>query len=98
MSPLWEFVAITEGWLFFAFGLGCLVLSAVALFRCLPKSPQRFEAAFKRTKGFWLGMTGGAVALSFFGLLGGPFGFLFPVIAACMASVYLADVEPEVRG
>ena len=38
------------------------------------------------------------MALSFFGLLGGPFGFLFPVIAACMASVYLADVEPEVRG
>lgn len=97
-SPIWHFVAIAEGWLFLAFGLGCLAISVVALIKCLPKNAQRFEAAFKRTKGFWMAMTGGAVALSFFGMIGGPFGFLFPVIGACMASVYLADVDPEVSG
>lgn len=102
MSQIWYTVLVTEVWMFLAFAVVCLVISGIALLKCLPKNAQRFDAAMKRTKGFWMAMTGGAVLLSLIGvysqLYGGPFGFLFPVIAACMAAVYLADVEPEVSG
>lgn len=84
-------------WLWPAFAIACLSLAVFALLRCLPKNSQRFEIAFKRTKGFWLAMTGGAVLLALLGVLpGSPFSFLFPVAAACMAMVYLADVDPAV--
>ncbi|MBO0596379.1 DUF2516 family protein [Nesterenkonia sp. E16_7] len=80
-----------------AFALVCLGLAIVALVKCIPKNAQRFDIAFKRTKGFWLGMTGGAVVLALLGAAGaGPFGLIFPVAAACMAMVYLTDVNPEV--
>ncbi|MDR5710986.1 DUF2516 family protein [Nesterenkonia flava] len=96
-SPLWNAVRLTEGLLMSAFSLVCLILAVVALVKCLPKRAERFDVAFKRTKGFWLGMTGGACVLALFGFLGaGPFGLLFPVAAACMALVYLTDVDPEV--
>ena len=100
MSSIWYAVLISEVYLFLAFAVVCLIISALALLKCVPKKAQRFDIAFKRTKGFWLGMTGGAALLCLFGvysqLFGGPFGFLFPVVGACMAAVYLADVEPAV--
>lgn len=100
LSGIWYAVRLAEVWIFLAFAVVCLVVALIALFKCLPKNSQRFDIAFKRTKGFWLGMTGGASALCLIGaysqLFGGPFGFLFPVIGACMAAVYLADVEPAV--
>ncbi|MDO5493361.1 MAG: DUF2516 family protein [Nesterenkonia sp.] len=86
-------------WIMPAFAIVCLGVAVLALVRCVPKDSQRFEMSFKRTKGFWLAMTGGAVLLTLFGIFpGSPFSFLFPVIGVIMASVYLADVEPEVRG
>lgn len=96
-SSPWQWAYAIEILLGQAFALACLILAVVALIKCLPKSSQMFEMRFKRTKGFWLGMTGGACALAFFGFFGaGPFGLLFPVAAACMATVYLVDVDPEV--
>lgn len=100
MSGIWYAVLVSEIYLFLAFAVVCLIVAGLALLKCLPKNAQRFDIAFKRTKGFWLGMTGGAALLCLFGvysqLFGGPFGFLFPVIGATMAAVYLADVEPAV--
>lgn len=96
-SSPWHWAIIIETAVGNLFALGCLILAVIALIKCLPKNSQMFEMRFKRTKGFWLGMTGGACALALFGFLGaGPFGLLFPVAAACMAGVYLADVDPEV--
>lgn len=97
LSDIWIFVLRTEAWMHLAFALVCLGLAIVALVKCIPKNAQRFDIAFKRTKGFWLGMTGGAVVLALLGAAGaGPFGLIFPVAAACMAMVYLTDVNPEV--
>ena len=99
LSDIWIFVLQTEGWMHLVFALVCLGLAVVALAKCIPKNAQRFDLAFKRTKGFWLGMTGGAVVLGLLGAFGGgPFGLIFPVAAACMAMVYLTDVNPEVSG
>lgn len=99
-SSPWQWAGIIEFLLGLGFAAACLILAVVALLKCLPKAGQMFEMRFKRTKGFWLGMTGGACALALFGFFGqlggGPFGLLFPVAAACMASVYLVDVDPEV--
>lgn len=96
-SSPWQWAYFTEFLLNQLFALACLILAVVALLKCLPKNAQMFDMRFKRTKNFWLGMTGGACALALLGFLGaGPFGLLFPVAAACMAGVYLADVDPEV--
>ncbi|MBE1515617.1 DUF2516 family protein [Nesterenkonia halotolerans] len=96
-SSIWLFVLQTEQLIQLAFAFGCLIVAVVALIKCIPKNAQRFDIAFKRTKGFWLGMTGGAVVLALLGALGStPFGLIFPVAAACMAMVYLTDVNPAV--
>lgn len=96
-SDIWRLVLQTEAWMHLIFAVVCLGLAIVALIKCIPKNAQRFDVAFKRTKGFWLGMTGGAVVLALLGAAGaGPFGLIFPVAAACMAMVYLTDVNPEV--
>ncbi|GAA4922009.1 DUF2516 family protein [Nesterenkonia massiliensis] len=97
LPSIWQLAVTMEFYLHLAFTIGCLVLAVVALIKCLPKNAQRFDIAFKRTKGFWMLMTGGACLLALIGLLGaGPFGMLFPVAAACIAAVYLTDVDPEV--
>lgn len=107
---IWQLVLITESYLNFAFAGVCFLLAVTALVKCLPKNAQRFEMSFKRTKNFWMLMTGGAAVLGLITLLpmlmnlaavgvpvgSGPFGLIFPVVAACMALVYLTDVEPEV--
>ncbi|HSL35330.1 MAG TPA: DUF2516 family protein, partial [Arthrobacter sp.] len=61
------------------------------------------EAVSKRTKTFWLAVTGGAMAVGLLSLLGGggggllgPLG-LFGLVAVTAASVYLADVRPAVK-
>ncbi|MFH5821831.1 DUF2516 family protein [Georgenia sp. AZ-5] len=55
-----------------------------------------FVAAGKRTKNFWLVLTGVAAAVGFVGI-GGSVGFL-QFIAVVPAGVYLADVRPAVSG
>ena len=57
----------------------------------------------KRTKTFWLAVTGGAMAVGLLSVLGGggggllgPLG-LFGLVAVTAASVYLADVRPAVK-
>lgn len=99
VGSLWPAVIYAERTMHLVLGAACVVLAVVALIRCLPKNPDMFFVQGKRTKGFWLGMTGGAVALTLVGFLGvGPFNLLFMLGGACMASVYLADVNPAVSG
>ena len=59
---------------------------------CLRRRPDAFVAAGKRTKQFWMLLTGVAVLLGFIGI-GRVFGFL-AIIAIVAAGVYLADVKP----
>lgn len=94
-----EIVLWTEFWLFRGLGLLALGIELWALVDCAQRKQAAFEATFKRTKGFWLGMTGGSAAIgALTALVIGPVGLfgllqLAAVIAAC---VYLADVKPAV--
>lgn len=95
--PLWAAAFTIDAWLYQLFTLACLILAIVALVKCLAKNADLFFARGKRTKNFWMAMTAGACVLALIGLSGpGIFGLMLPVAAACMAAVYLADVDPEV--
>lgn len=93
-----EIVLWTEIWLFRGLGLLALGIELWALADCAKRNPATFEATFKRTKGFWLGITGGSAAVgaltAFVGAVG-LFGLL-QIVAVVAACVYLADVKPAV--
>ncbi len=79
-------------------------LEAWAFFDCLRHKASAFPAVSKRTKMFWLALTGGAFVIgliSLLGQLGGGGGLgtigLFGLAAVTAASVYLADVRPAVK-
>ena len=80
-----------------ALSLVVLVLAAWAFVDCLLKAPVQFQRAFKRTKGFWLALTGGSLAFTLLNAfaLGGSSLFIL-LIAATVVGVYLADVRPAV--
>nr|WP_232319462.1 DUF2516 family protein [Kocuria turfanensis] len=70
-------------------------LAVWAFVDCLTKAPVQFQRAFKRTKGFWLALTGGSLAFTVFTLLLRPSLFVL-LIAGTAVGVYLADVRPAV--
>lgn len=74
-----------------ALSAAALLVEIYAFVDCLRRRPDAFTAAGKRTKTFWLVVTGvavllGIVALSSLGLLA--------IVAIIAAGVYLADVKP----
>ncbi|RPF27350.1 DUF2516 family protein [Georgenia muralis] len=77
-------------------------LEVWALVDAATRPAPAFLAADKRTKNFWLALTGVAAAIGFIaippplglGLMGGFLQF----VAVVPAAVYLADVRPAVRG
>lgn len=76
----------------FVLGLGALAAELFALVDCLRRREDAFRAADKRTKNFWLLVTGVCAAVGFVSMsnvLG--FGGLLAVIGA---AVYLTDVRP----
>ncbi len=87
---------------FFTLALVALGLELWAVVDCARHRANAFEATGKRTKAFWLALTGGAAligVISFFSSGGGFFGTLglFGLAAVVAASVYLADVRPAVK-
>ena len=88
--------------IFFILALVALGLELWAVVDCARHRANAFEATGKRTKTFWLALTGGAAlvgVISMFGTGGGFFGTLglFGLAAVVAASVYLADVRPAVK-
>jgi hypothetical protein len=84
-------LATLQGYIVLALSLGALGVEAYALVDCLRRRADAFPAAGKRTKSFWLLLTGlsvllGVVALGGLGLLA--------IVAIVAAGVYLADVKP----
>ncbi len=80
-----------QSWIILALSVAALGVEVFALVDCLRRRPDAFTAAGKRTKNFWLLVTGvatllGVVALGGLGLLA--------IIAIVAAGVYLADVKP----
>lgn len=90
-------IATAQTLVYLALYLVVFVLSAWALVDAASRPAAAFVNAGKRTKKFWLLVTGAATAISFIALPPlGQGGFLV-IIAAVAAGVYLADVRPAVR-
>lgn len=96
-----QLIGFVETGVYFVLALVAFGLEAWAFFDCLRHKANAFEAVSKRTKTFWLALTGGALAIGTLSLLGGGSGFgtlgLFGLAAVTAASVYLADVRPAVK-
>lgn len=90
-----QFINTTQGLLLLVITAGVFLMAAFALIDALRHRAEAFVAADKRTKNFWLAVTGGATAVSFIGI-GGRF-LLFTMIAAVGAGIYLADVRPALQ-
>jgi len=95
-------IAYVEQAVFFILGLVALALELWAFVDCARHKPNAFEATGKRTKTFWLALTGASAlvgVISLFGDGGGLFSTLglFGLAAVVAASVYLADVRPAVK-
>lgn len=76
-------------------GVGLFAMMLWALVDCFRTRPDAFPAAGKRTKQFWLLLTGGATLIGFLFMFS-PFN-LFNLIAIVAAGVYHADVRPAVK-
>ncbi|MFC7491140.1 MULTISPECIES: DUF2516 family protein [unclassified Knoellia] len=83
-----------QGYVMLALTIAALALEVFAFVHALKTRADAFEAASKRTKNFWLGVTGVATLLGFVSL--GGLGFL-AIIGIVAAGVYLADVRPAVE-
>lgn len=98
-----QLIIFVETGVYFILALVALGIEVWAFFDCLRHKANAFEAVSKRTKTFWLALTGGALAIGALSVLGGggggllgPLG-LFGLAAVTAASVYLADVRPAVK-
>ena len=80
-----------QSWIVLALSVVALGVEAYAVVDCVRRRPDAFVAAGKRTKQFWLLVTGVAVLFGFVAL--GGVGFL-AIVAVIAAGVYLADVMP----
>lgn len=95
-------VATIQLVLFLALALVAFGIEVWALIDAARRSPQAFTYAGKRTRTFWLALTGAAAAIGFLAIPP-PIGlslvpFTLSVLAVVPAAVYLADVRPAVRG
>ncbi|MFK5635623.1 MULTISPECIES: DUF2516 family protein [unclassified Ornithinimicrobium] len=76
-------------------GVALLAMMVWALVDCLRTRADAFPAAGKRTKNFWLLLTGIASVVGFIFMFS-PFN-IFNVAAVVVAAVYHADVKPAVK-
>lgn len=81
-----------QSWIAMALGVAALALECWAFVDALRRRPDAFVAADKRTKGFWLAVTGVALAVGFVFLFS--VGSMFGLLAVVAAGIYLADVRP----
>lgn len=76
-------------------GIAAFALMVWALVDCLRTRADAFPAAGKRTKQFWLLLTGVATAVGFVSIYA-PLN-IFNLAAVIAAAVYHTDVKPAVR-
>lgn len=78
-----------------------LAIAAIyALIEAVRASDYAYQSAFKRTKGFWVAVTGASAAFSVLMLLQawsfGSGSLFIQLVAATAVGVFLADVRPAV--
>ncbi|HET7476936.1 MAG TPA: DUF2516 family protein [Dermatophilaceae bacterium] len=86
---------MVQGYVALALGVAALGMEAFALVDAARHRPDAFVAAGKRTKGFWLAVTGVAAAVGLLSVAS-PLN-LFSLLGVVGAGVYLADVRPALR-
>src|SRR4051794_11369281 len=85
-------LALLQHWIVLGLSWAALGIELYALVDCVRRRADAFPAAGKRTKQFWLLVTGVAVL---FGIVAvGGFPGLLAIVAIVAAGVYLADVKP----
>ncbi len=87
-------------WLFLLLALVGVALAGFSFVHALLMHSASFTAAEKRSKGFWLAITGIAAALAFLGIpppLGIGGNLLFSLAGLIGGGIYLADVRPAVQ-
>ncbi|SED51375.1 DUF2516 family protein [Ruania alba] len=94
-----QVIGLIQGYLFLILALAAFALALWALIDAAVRPAQAYLSADKRTKGFWLAVTGLATLLTFLAVpSGGGGGVLFlMLLGGVPAGVYLADVRPAVR-
>jgi hypothetical protein len=85
-------VAQAQFWIATVLSVAAFVLEAWAFVDALRRRPDAFVAADKRTKGFWLAVTGVCALVGFVFLM--QLGSMLGLLAIVGAGVYLADVKP----
>jgi len=80
-----------------ALGLVLLGIEVFAFVEASRAKPEAYLAAGKRTKGFWLGITGVALALGFVSFLNILAFSIFAILAIVAAGIFLADVRPALQ-
>lgn len=88
-----DFTAL-QGWVGLGLGLLAFGLQIWAFIDAALTRADAFVAASKRTKGFWMAITGIASAIGLV-FIYSPFN-IFNLIAIVAAAVYLTDVRPAV--
>lgn len=83
-----------QGYVMLVLTLAALAIEVFAFVHALKTRPDAFVAAGKRTKQFWMAVTGVAILLGFVSL--GGLGLL-AILGVVAAGVYLADVRPAVE-
>lgn len=90
-----------EFFLMYALSVVIAVLAIWALIDAVRHPADRYFSEGKRTKGFWMAMTGASAFIAVLSALPNASalsgGFL-QLIAACICCVYLADVRPALSG
>lgn len=92
-------IATIQLYLFLGLALVGFAIEVWAFVDVLRRPASGFEAADKRTKGFWLAIVALAVVIGFLGIpppLGISGVTFFILIAVVPAGIYLADVRPAV--
>lgn len=92
-------IPVIQGWLMLGLSVISFGLSIAAFIHALVHKPETFVAADKRTKTFWLLITGGASVLAFLSLPPGGFSgrLLITILPIIGAAVYLTDVRPALK-
>lgn len=90
-------LSTAQSYVVVALSFAAFAVEVFAFVDALRHRPDAYTAAGKRTKNFWMLVTGVAMALGFISLSGaGALGFL-SIIAIVGAGIYLADVRPALR-
>lgn len=89
-----------QSWLLFILAVAGLIVTAASFIHAAVTKPAYFVAADKRTKTFWMVVTGIGAVLAFLSIPtggGGRASLLFTIAALVAGAIYLTDVLPAVR-